>query len=170
MRAGPPRPIRPALHVGTTSSHSISGHVNGEGENNLKVHLALTQIKFKIFLANLDSTRVQMYYMYMRKYLFLTFPVLIGLVLGASVAAVNPTPEPGVFVPQNCYAIDACSANLICKKQGSVWVAISPAGEALYKSGTVKSVLCRRLQYADSTCVNGTRNDYNSQSCGYPFP
>lgn len=170
MRAGPPQPIQRALHVGTTSSHSISGPVNCESKDSLAVHPDYTQIKFKIILTNLDSTRVQMYHEHMRKYLFLTFPVLMGLVLGASVAAVNPNPGPGVFVPQNCYAIDACSANLTCKKQGAVWVAISPAGEALYKSGTVKSVLCRRLMYADSKCVNGTRNDYNSQSCGYPFP
>lgn len=108
----------------------------------------------------------------MKKLLFLSAAMVASGV--ATFQIVNRESVVGICGPgiaSDCYDIDACSPDLTCRPNGTVWQTTSPSGKKLHKSGPVTTVLCKRLVWDNNECSGDRdRSDYNSQSCGVNMP
>lgn len=81
----------------------------------------------------------------------------------------GPLAQPcSPHVPANCEAFDTCSNQVDCHRVGTVWQKILPANYLAWKSGPKVPMTCHRLYYSTSACSDGTRSDFNRDSCGHP--
>lgn len=103
-----------------------------------------------------------------------------GAMFGAGHAEVGP-PEKWsvcrqVIDPEepapaaDCWNFDACTDDLDCHRQGTVWVKIMPANKLQYKSGSpVVPLDCHRISYSKSPCTTANKlsqDTFPRESCG----